>query len=103
VRFHHPRVAIAVAIAGTVQLVLPLPVHAQTGAGRMESHDSARTSFNLWGQAIALATRVDPGLDNRSYTEGYLAQPLMMAHGGVLVCHLSGVRTLYVEVVTLRR
>jgi hypothetical protein len=50
----------------------------------MEAHDSTRASFGLRAQAIALATRVDPGLANRSFTEGYLAQPLVMAHGSAL-------------------
>jgi len=103
VRFHHPRVAIAVAIAGAIQLIVPPPVPAQSGAGPMEPHDSTRTSFGLRAQAIALATRVDPGLANRSYTEGYLAQPLIMAHGSALDGHLGGVLTLDFEGLTLDR
>jgi hypothetical protein len=69
----------------------------------MESHDSTRASLELRAQAIALATHVDPGLANRSYTEGYLAQPLIMAHGRALGGHLAGVLTLDFEGLTLGR
>ena len=69
----------------------------------MESHDSTRTSFGLRAHAIALATRVDPGLANRSYTEGYLTQPLIMANGSVLGGHVGGVLTLDFEGLTLGR
>lgn len=102
-RFRHPRVAIAFAIAGAIQLVLSLPALAQTGADAMESRDSTRASFGLRAQAIGLATHVDPGPADRSYTEGYLAQPLIMAHGGVLDRHLQGVLTLDFEGLTLER
>ncbi len=69
----------------------------------MESHDSTRARFAFRAQAIALATHVDPGLANRSYTEGYLAQPIIMAHGSALDGHLGGVLTLDFEGLTLGR
>jgi len=69
----------------------------------MASHDSARTSFGIRAQAIALATRVDPGPANRSFTEGYLAQPIIMAHGSALRGHVSAVSTLDFEGLTLDR
>jgi hypothetical protein len=103
VRFRHPRVAIAFAIAGAIQLVLSLPARAQASADSMESRDSTRASFGLRAQAIALAVHVDPGPADRTYTEGYLAQPLIMAHGGVLDGHLGGVLTLDFEGLTLDR
>jgi hypothetical protein len=103
VRFHHPRIAIAFAIASGTQLLRPAIVGAQTGGRPMESHDSTRTRFGFRAQAIALATRVDPGLANRSYTEGYLAQPLLMAHGNTLGGHVGGVLTLDFEGLTLGR
>jgi hypothetical protein len=103
VRFHHPRVAIAFAIAGAIQLIVPLAARAQMTAGSMESRDSTRASFTLRAQAIGLVTRLDPGPADRAYTEGYLAQPLIMAHGRVLDGHLGGVLTLDFEGLTLAR
>ena len=72
-------------------------------AGAMESRDSTRASFTLRAQAIGLVTRLDPGPADRAYTEGYLAQPLIMAHGRVLDGHLNGVLTLDFEGLTLER
>jgi len=103
VRFRHPRVAIAFAIAGAIHFVLPLAARAQMGADSMELRDSTRASFGLRAQAIALVARMDPGPADRTYTEGYLAQPLVMAHGGVLDHHLSGLLTLDFEGLTLDR
>lgn len=102
-RFRHPRVAIAFAIAGAIQLIFSLPARAQAPADPTESRDSTRASFGLRAQAIALATRMDPGPAARTYTEGYLAQPLIMARGGVLDGHLGAVLTLDFEGLTLER
>ena len=102
-RFRHPRVAIAFAIACAIQSSLTLPAQAQTAVGSMESRDSTRASVGLRAQAIALATRMDPGPAGRTYTEGYLAQPLIMARGSVLDGHLDGVLTLDFEGWTLDR
>lgn len=72
--------------------------------GGMDMSDSsARATGSIRAQAIALVTRVDPALAGRTYTEGYLAQPLLMAHGSVLRGHLSGVMTLDFEGLTLDR
>ena len=71
--------------------------------GPMASHDTARANFQLRAQAIALATRVDPGPANRAHTEGYLAQPILMAHGSALAGHLGATLTLDLEGLTLRR
>ena len=54
-------------------------------------------------QALGLVAHVDPGPGDRSYTEGYLAQPVIMAHGSVLRGRLSGVLTLDFEGLTLER
>jgi len=102
VRFHHSRVAIASAIVSAAQLILPAFLGAQ-GGNPMEAHDSIRASFGLRAQVIALATRVDPGFANRSFTEGYLAQPLIMAHGSALGGHVAGIVTLDFEGLTLDR
>src|SRR6185295_8134383 len=69
----------------------------------MASHDSTHARFGIRAQAIALATRVDPGFANRSFTEGYLAQPIIMAHGSALRDHMSAVMTLDFEGLTLDR
>ena len=69
----------------------------------MEPRDSTSATFALRAQAIALATRMDPGPAARTYTEGYLAQPLIMAHAGVLDGHLAAVLTLDFEGSTLER
>jgi hypothetical protein len=96
-------VAIAFAIACAIQLMLTRPARGQTPAHPMESRDSTRASYGLRAQAIALATRMDPGPTGRTYTEGYLAQPLIMARGGVLDGHLAAVLTLDFEGWTLDR
>ena len=54
-------------------------------------------------QALGLVVHVDPGPGDRSYTEGYLAQPVIMAHGSVLGGRLSGLTTLNFEGLTLER
>jgi hypothetical protein len=66
--------------------------------------DSAPTrTWGLRAQAMALVTRVHPGIANRTLTEGYLAQPVIMAHGGALRDHLSGLATINFEGLTLDR
>jgi hypothetical protein len=65
--------------------------------------DSARSSAGVRVQAIGLVTRVDPGPGNRTYTEGYLAQPIIMAHGTTLGGHVGGILTLDFEGLTLDR
>ena len=77
-------------------------------AGQMHSPDSmaadtAARRIDLRAQAIALVTRIDPGPGNRSHTEGYVAQPLIMAHARAFRGHVSGVLTLDLEGLTLDR
>ena len=69
----------------------------------MAPSDSSHRSYGIRAQAIALATRVDPGPANRSYTEGYLAQPIIMAHTSALRGHVSALATLDFEGLTLER
>jgi hypothetical protein len=64
---------------------------------------SARTTGSVRAQALGLVTRVDPAVAGRAYTEGYLAQPVIMAHGSALAGHLTGVLTLDFEGLTLER
>ena len=102
VRFHHQRLAVATAIASAVGMS-PDALGAQMRDGPMASHDSTRASLGVRAQAIALVTRVDPGFANRAYTEGYLAQPVIMAHGSALRDHISALLTLDFEGLTLDR
>ena len=75
----------------------------------MAGHDtsgrdsSARATGTVRAQAIALGTRMDPGPGARTYTEGYLAQPVIMGHASVLGSHVTGVLTLDFEGLTLER
>jgi hypothetical protein len=102
VRFHHPRIAIAFAIAATAN-GHPAALGAQKKDTVMASHDSTRASLRVGAQAVALATRLDPGPANRTYSEGYIAQPMIMLHGGALNGHLGAVLTLDFEGLTLER
>lgn len=70
----------------------------------MMVHDSTPpASASIGGQVLAIATRVDPGVGGRTYTEGYLAQPIIMARGSLLRGLLSGVFTLDLEGLTMKR
>jgi hypothetical protein len=70
----------------------------------MSGRDSSdRTSASVRIQAIGLVSRVDPALGGRTLTEGYLAQPVIMAHGSVLGGAVSGILTLDFEGLTLDR
>jgi hypothetical protein len=76
---------------------------AQMGGMTMASHDTARASAGARLQAIGLVTRVDPALAGRTSTEGYLAQPVIMAHAAGWRGHISGILTLDFEGLTLDR
>src|SRR4051812_30981304 len=52
-------------------------------------------------QAIPLVTRADPTATHSALTEGYLSQPMVMAHGAW--SSLEGVGTLDFEGLTLER
>ena len=76
------------------------------GPAALSGRDSsvhARASGGVRVQALGLVVHVDPGPGDRSYTEGYLAQPVIMAHGSVLGGRLSGLATLNLEGLTLER
>ena len=84
-------------IAAAVFPVVP------AGAQMTDSASAARATGSLRAQALAVATRVDPAMGGRARTEGYLAQPVVMAHGSVLRGALSGVLTIDFEGLTLER
>ena len=102
VRFHHQRVAIAIAIACAVN-ASPCIGAAQMGGMEVPSADSSHATLAIRAQAIALGTRVDPGPGNRPYTEAYLAQPIIMGHASVLRGHVKALATLDFEGLTLER
>ncbi len=76
---------------------------APTGAQMTDSASGGRATGAIRAQALALVTRVDPAVAGRVYTEGYLAQPVIMAHGSVFRDVLSGVLTIDFEGLTLER
>jgi len=70
----------------------------------MSGRDSSdRASASVRIQAIGLVSRVDPAVGGRTLTEGYLAQPIIMARGSVLGGAVSGILTLDFEGLTLDR
>ena len=70
----------------------------------MSGRDSSgRASGSVRIQAIGLLSRVNPALGGRTLTEGYLAQPVIMAHGSVLGGSVSGILTLDFEGLTMER
>jgi hypothetical protein len=72
--------------------------------GGMAMDDSSgRATLSVRAQAIGLVTRVDPAVAGRAHTEGYLAQPIIMAHGSGLNGHIGAVLTLDFEGLTLDR
>ena len=74
--------------------------------GSAQTTDSARVaavSGSVRAQALALVTRVDPAMAGRAYTEGYLVQPIIMAHGSAFRGALAGVLSLDFEGLTLDR
>jgi hypothetical protein len=84
----------------TKPLVGQVDVTLEGMSGR-DSSDRASASVRI--QAIGLVSRVDPALGGRTLTEGYLAQPVIMAHGSVLGGAVSGILTLDFEGLTLDR
>jgi hypothetical protein len=65
------------------------------------ARDSAAQSVSAMAQAIPLVTRADPTVGNRTLTEGYLSQPIVMAHASFGAWR--GIATLNFEGLTLER
>lgn len=93
------------AVSLAVAMALPRAV-ARAQSPESHSSDSVGShspAITLRAQALGLVTRVDPALGGRAYTEGYLLQPMIMAHGRALRGHLGAVLTLDFEGLTLER
>lgn len=45
-----------------------------------QTHSSGSDVLQIGAQAIGVVTRVSPAIDSRDITEGYLSQPVIMAH-----------------------
>ena len=77
------------------------------GAQGMEgmAMDSTHGShaWSVGAQAIGLGRRVSPAYGGRAYTEGYVTQPAVMAHGRLLDGRFTVAATLNLEGLTLRR
>jgi hypothetical protein len=69
----------------------------------MPGMESRGPRLSLGAQAIGLWTRVDPAYGGRTFSEGYLTQPALMAHGSALGGRLALAATLNLEGLTLRR
>ena len=76
---------------------------APAAAQMTDSTPAPPTSGALRVQAVPVVTRVDPAIAGETYSEGYLAQPVIMAHGSVFRGALSGVLTLNFEGLTMDR
>ncbi|HEY0529356.1 MAG TPA: hypothetical protein VGD02_11045 [Gemmatimonadaceae bacterium] len=75
-----------------------------TNAGAQEaSHGDSGEYVDLGAQAIGVATRVNPGLQGRALTEGYLTQPAIMLHAGAFDGVLALTATVNLEGSTLKR
>ena len=87
----------------TVLALVAPRAHAQTAspARATDSTTRFRGAIGLYG--LALASRVDPAMAGRTYTEGYLAQPLIMARGSAFRGRIEGILTLDFEGLTLER
>src|SRR5687768_7020255 len=78
--------------------------HAQTPGATVHPSDStARFSGAVGLYGLALVSRVDPAMGGRTFTEGYLAQPMIMARGSAFNRHIEGILTLDFEGLTLDR
>jgi hypothetical protein len=64
---------------------------------------TARFNGSIGLHALGLVSRVDRSVGRRSYTEGYLAQPIAMARGSAMRGRIEGVLTLDFEGLTLDR
>jgi hypothetical protein len=96
------RAAVARTAALTIFAAGLSPVRAQTHAGP-DTTSIPRAGATIRAQALALLTRVDPAIARRAFTEGYVAQPVIMGHGHVLGGRVAAVLTLDFEGLTLDR
>src|SRR3954452_23800545 len=80
-------------------LALPFPAAAQMAMPA----EGRSSSIMIGAQAIGLATRVSPAFAGRDFSEGYLTQPALMAHGRFLDGRLAMRVTLDFEGLTLQR
>jgi hypothetical protein len=92
VAVRRPLMVAAIAVCGT-----------PAGAQVMDSTPDGRAVWSARAQGVALVTRVEPAVGGRTHTEGYLAQPVIMAHGSMFRGTLSGVLTIDFEGLTLER
>lgn len=88
--------AVAV-LAATFTAVSGATIEAQV------SDSAVSHSLGLRAQALALVTRVNPAVGGRALTEGYVAQPVIMAHGAAFGDRLSAILALDFEGLTIDR
>ncbi len=74
-------------------------LHLVTVATLVAARDSAAQDVSAWRQAIPVVTRADPTATRSALTEGYLSQPIVMAHADR--GRLRGIGTLNLEGLTL--
>ena len=87
-------------VAAAAALAVPI---APGCAQITDSAHVATVSGSVRAQALALVTRVDPAMSGRAFTEGYLAQPIIMAHGTAFRGALAAVLSIDLEGLTLDR
>jgi hypothetical protein len=73
------------------------------GATAHASDSTAPFSGAIGLYGLALVSRVDPAMGGRAFTEGYLAQPMIMARGSAFSRRIEGILTLDFEGLTLDR
>jgi hypothetical protein len=77
--------------------------HAQAGSHVHPADSTPRLAGSVRLHALALVSRVDPAMGGGTYTEAYLAQPMLMGRGSALRGRLEGILTLDFEGLTLGR
>ena len=93
-----PTLGPLLALIGT--LIDSAPARAQHD---MSSMDMSEPHLSVGASGIGLFTRVSPAVNGRPLSEGYLTQPTLMLHGGLLHDHVTIVGTLNGEGWTLKR
>jgi hypothetical protein len=84
-------------------LLAASPAASQRMPGMEMADSGRRVTWSIGAQAVGLVTRVAPALGGRAFTEGYLTQPVVMAHASAFGGHLAGTGTVDLEGLTLRR